>query len=210
MKDLQTKGTGNSRYLKSAIGATATWEEARALLVNGTFPVDLAGINEAGILQIGDALNKATLLSDETAIALGGDATMVPNEAFVALLQKIANLTAEDVGASRIQTGTYAGTGKYGSGNKTTLSLSFAAKLIVVIGEAISDGTDSASIGIILPAASRGASIICRSSNGSYQVESGGGLVASVSGNNVSFYATKDAIAQLNYSGKTYNYVACG
>lgn len=85
MKDLVTKGTGNSRYMKSAIGASETWEQAREKLRNGTFPFDLNGLNEAGIEQMGMALSKQNLLSDETAASLGlsGDPTV--NDAFGAL-----------------------------------------------------------------------------------------------------------------------------
>lgn len=74
MKDSEILGTGNSRYLKSAIGAAATWEEARAMLIAGTFPIDFNGINEAGFARVGDALNKNNLLKDRTEVALFGSA----------------------------------------------------------------------------------------------------------------------------------------
>lgn len=74
MKDSEILGTGNSRYLKSAIGAAATWEEVRAMLIAGTFPIDFNGINEAGFAQVGDALNKSNLLKDRTEVALFGSA----------------------------------------------------------------------------------------------------------------------------------------
>ena len=53
MKNMQIAGTGNSRFLKSALTAATTWEEARSMLIAGTFPIDLAGINEAGVLTKG-------------------------------------------------------------------------------------------------------------------------------------------------------------
>lgn len=92
MKDLVTKGTGNSRYMKSAIGASETWEQAREKLRNGTFPFDLNGLNEAGIEQMGMALSKQNLLSDETAAALGlsGDPTV--DDAFGALNTSIETM----------------------------------------------------------------------------------------------------------------------
>lgn len=81
MKENIPKGTGNSRYLKSAIPADITHEELVALLRGGTFPFDFNGINPEGFQQIGDPIGKATLLSDETAsrLLLGPDA--VPDDA---------------------------------------------------------------------------------------------------------------------------------
>ncbi len=70
MKNFQAKGTGNSRLLKSSIPEGTTWAEALALLRAGTFPVDFAGFNPAGIQEQGTLLNKAALLQDRTAEAL--------------------------------------------------------------------------------------------------------------------------------------------
>lgn len=93
MKDLVTKGTGNSRYMKSAIGASETWEQAREKLRNGTFPFDLNGLNEAGIEQMGMALSKQNLLADDTAAALGlsGDPTV--DDAFEILAPSVEDQT---------------------------------------------------------------------------------------------------------------------
>lgn len=74
MKDMIPKGTGNSRYLRSVNDFKTlypTYDDFVNALVAGTLPVDFNGINEAGIQQVGTALNKATLLTDETAAALG-------------------------------------------------------------------------------------------------------------------------------------------
>lgn len=82
MKDSILKGTGNSRFLKSAIPDGTTWAEALAMLRAGTFPMDLNGINNAGFQQVGTPLNKANLLKDVNALTLGltGDAT--PDDMF--------------------------------------------------------------------------------------------------------------------------------
>lgn len=70
MKDLITKGEGDSRYLKSNF--QGTWEEALAMLTAGTFPVDFNGLNEDAVVQAGMPLSKANLLSDETGLAIFG------------------------------------------------------------------------------------------------------------------------------------------
>ena len=88
MKDSVILGTGNSRYLKSVENFKTlypTYEDFAAALVAGTLPIDLNGINAAGFQQIGDALSKETLLKDDTAALLGGDSSMVPNDAFLSL-----------------------------------------------------------------------------------------------------------------------------
>lgn len=86
MTDGIIKGTGNSRYLKTvaeAISLYPTYEEFLQALVAGTFPIDLNGINADGWTQIATALNKANLLTDETAALYGlTDENATPNEAF--------------------------------------------------------------------------------------------------------------------------------
>lgn len=71
MKDMVPKGTGNSRFMKSAIPANITHEELVALLRAGTFPYDLGSLNPTGIATQGTPLNKSSLLRDETAQMLG-------------------------------------------------------------------------------------------------------------------------------------------
>ena len=88
MQDGIIKGTGNSRYLKSIsnfLQQYPTYQDFVAALVAGTLPIDLNGINETGWDQLGTALNKANLLSDETAAALGLESDAVPDDALNAI-----------------------------------------------------------------------------------------------------------------------------
>lgn len=90
MDDMITKGEGNSRFLKSIANFMEmypTYEDMAAALVAGTFKVDFNGLNPDGILQEGTALNKANLLSDATASALGGDVSTVDGA-----IMKVKNL----------------------------------------------------------------------------------------------------------------------
>jgi|GEM_PF-4687804 len=93
MKDSIIKGTGNSRTMKSSIPAGTTWEQALAMLREGTFPLDLNGINTDGFQQVGSALSKANLLPDDTAEALGLDPADDPQvkDGFEATLEGIEN-----------------------------------------------------------------------------------------------------------------------
>lgn len=87
MRDIVPKGTGNSRSLKSAIPAGTTWEQALAMLRDGTFPVDLTGLRAEGILDNNpSAYNKANVLPDEVCDALGIDSeASEPKDAFLGL-----------------------------------------------------------------------------------------------------------------------------
>lgn len=81
--------------------------------------------------QEGTPLNKASLLKDTTAALLGGDSSMVPDEAFVALKNLIGVLDAEVSGLPRIESGSYTGTG-YNSSGETSVTLKFQHKPIAV------------------------------------------------------------------------------
>lgn len=98
VKDFLPKGTGNSRYLKSALPPGTTWEQVLTMLILGTFPVDFNGINANGIVDRGTPLNKANLLKDATAQRLGLTPANNPtiDDAFNAL-QTTANQIDENV-----------------------------------------------------------------------------------------------------------------
>lgn len=87
MKNFVPLGTGNSRLMKSSITAGTTWEQARAMLIAGTFPYDTGQLNAAGISQQGDPLNKNTLLKDATAQSYGLGTDAVPDT----VLEKLAS-----------------------------------------------------------------------------------------------------------------------
>lgn len=111
MQDGIIKETGNSRYLKSIsnfLTQYPTYQDFVAALVAGTLPIDLNGINETGWDQLGTALNKANLLSDETAAAQGFPNTAVPDDVLRECLI--------------IEASTYIGTGTYGRENPTVLN----------------------------------------------------------------------------------------
>ena len=83
--------------------------------------------------QDGTPLNKDSLLKDATAALLGGDETMVPDEAFVALKTMLDGISASSIGAARIELGNYTGTGVTTSTAKT-LTFSFKPKVVIITG----------------------------------------------------------------------------
>ena len=82
MKNMQIAGTGNSRFLKSALTAATTWEEARSMLIAGTFPIDFNGLNDAGVVEKGTPYDVSSVLKDATTYLYGKDPTAVPDDIF--------------------------------------------------------------------------------------------------------------------------------
>ena len=96
MVDSVIAGTGNSRYLRTSLSASTTWEEALTMLRAGTFPIDLAGINLAGFTTLGTALNSATLLKSAVITALGLSADATPSDAWEAVIALISEKADAD------------------------------------------------------------------------------------------------------------------
>lgn len=96
MVDSVIAGTGNSRYLRTSLSASTTWEDALTMLRAGTFPIDLAGINLAGFTTLGTALNSATLLKSAVITALGLDEDATPSDAWDAVIALISEKADAD------------------------------------------------------------------------------------------------------------------
>ena len=132
MKDTIIKETGNSRFLRSALPAGTSWEDALAMFIAGTFPIDLAGINKEGIETLGMALNKENLLNDDTETAIWGDAAdRKPTEALMKIFKTLSAGVSEK---AKIVTGTYTGTQTVsGTAYKSqTINLGFRPKAVIV------------------------------------------------------------------------------
>ena len=131
MKDGIIKGTGNSRYLKSSIAADITLAQLVSMLRAGTFPVDWNGLNSDGWDTIGTALNKANLLTDATAQALGLESTdPTINEALAKLKTLVDAVNTNLATALRLESGTYIGTGGKGSANPNTLTFDIVPHIV--------------------------------------------------------------------------------
>lgn len=206
MKNMQISGTGNSRFMKSAISETETWEGFLSMLRAGTFPFDFNGINEAGVTEKGTPYDVDNVLKDSTAALLGGDASMVPDEAFVALKMLLDNVSGVANAASKIQTGVYSGTGNAGEGKNTSLTFSFPPKLVFIQ----SSAGETRYVGIYLAGQTLLGGFTIRASG------TGGSIAsffctASLSGSKLSWYDSYGSpYWQLNVSGASYRYVAFG
>lgn len=149
--------------------------------------------------QDGDPLCAETLLKVSTAALLGGDETMVPDDAFVALKNLISGITPGSLGAAKIETGSFAGTG-----SAVTLTFSFAPKMVVLEGYDHSDTTYFKNTLVVATNYSSSKRIGLRSQG----VADSGPFFPTItfSGNTVSI-ATNTNITS---SGFTFGYVAFG
>ncbi len=99
----------------------------------------------------------------------------------------------------RAMTGSYVGTGTYGSTNQNTLTFDHTPKLVIInsMGK-----TGTGSCVFIWGTAGAIMTTTSSSSKEAYL------LVTTYSGNTVSWYSTEGAYLQLNYNSNPYNYIA--
>lgn len=196
MKDFISTNTGNSRYMKAALPADCTWEEALDMLRTGDFPFDLNGIGP-GVQQVGTPLNKANLLTDATA-------------ALLALAQSDPNVNnaLNKIGEKGLtfERGQYTGTGTSGSSNPTKITFTINPLFVwILYSNETANQLDFA--GDIHYTA--GSNVVLY--DNTYNVASW-----SASNKRLSFYTTRSDTAankakyQANTSGQVYKWVAIG
>lgn len=161
--------------------------------------------------QEGTPLNKDSLLKDATAALLGGDSSMLPDEALVILKTLVDNAQTSADEKAKIQTGSYIGTGTYGSKNPNTLTFDFEPKLLIVSGT-VNGHTSTKQV--------YGVTVIYIEGQNEYGflVQTNAGYVNGNvyrDGNTISWYSTDTSSnyapgLQFNISGKTYSYIAFG
>ncbi len=133
MQDTITKGTGNSRSLRSVPNFLAlypTYEAFAAALVGGTLPIDLGPLNAAGVQQMGTGLNKANLLKDATAALYGMTGSAVPDDVFRATRGLISTAQSTANGRGYVSYGSYVGNGTL----TKTLTFPFEPQFLIVVG----------------------------------------------------------------------------
>lgn len=152
MTDTNIKGSGNSRSLKTVPNALTLYPDYISMMqamADGSFPIDLGPLNDAGLNVRGNDLNKSTLLTDALCTALGLATTATPTEAMeklrtlIATAQSTANSANTNAnGRGKIETGSVSP-----SGTNLTLNFSFTPKVIVI---AIDYGGERNGNGIIV------------------------------------------------------------
>lgn len=95
MQDTVIKGNGRSRIIKGPADMPATYEEWRAQVMAGTAQLDVSvnpdTTESGGISKLGTPLDKANLLTDETATLLGVQANATVDKAFSSLFTFASN-----------------------------------------------------------------------------------------------------------------------
>ena len=126
----------------------------------------------------------------------------------------LAAIEAAGGGGAKIATGSYTGTGKYGSSNKNKLTFDFVPKFVIIQGSKYYSNitADCLQIGIL----TQGCTGAFTSEIYAYRskLDTNGnelfGVTVSWSGNAVTWYAGANYQAQLNESGYTYGWIAIG
>lgn len=118
--------------------------------------------------------------------------------------------------AAKIATGSYPGSGTYGSSNANSLTFDFKPKLVFInyTSDSISSSYDKHYSVVfnteILSTNYMNNAAIVHSTQEGQSTLSSGALTAKLSGNTLSWYNLSTAESQLNMSGCTYHYVAIG
>ena len=153
----------------------------------------------------GTPLEKATLLKDATAALYGLDATAVPDEVLVEARSLISTAQSTADSKCKIVSGSYVGTGTYGSDNKNSLTFDGIPKLLIVSSTVSSAYGGSRTYPQLVFVYGQSGSIASLITDGSDIFAS---ATVSRSGNTVSWYSADAAAQQLNVSGTKYNYIA--
>ena len=150
----------------------------------------------------GDPLSKETLLKDATAALYGLDATAVPDEVLASARSLISTAQSTADSKCKIVSGSYVGTGTYGSDNKNSLTFYSPPKMLIVTYPGrVSSFTTYGLLLYISGFNGLAPSLFTNRTDGFYVVTISG------SDNTVSWYSTESAEYQLNKSGVTYNYI---
>lgn len=162
--------------------------------------------------QAGDPLNKTTLLKDATAALYGLTSEAVPDDVLSILSKAILNGDSEytdvngvAVSQIKIETGSYVGTGTYGSSNPCRLTFKLLPKLLVIQAQSgYCPFMNYGSGGYV------GFNDVLVATYSNYSSSLGTDHVWTWSGNTFKWYSDRNAHNQENASGITYKYVAIG
>lgn len=162
--------------------------------------------------QVGDALNKANLLPDEVATALGLTGNPQVKDA-LAKLETIASLAQTTAnGRAKIAIGSYTGTGTFGSSNPNSLTFPFVPHGLLTVSHATnSNGEASALIWVEdIPTSFyrlAGASFVFQNDViTAYRLH----VKKSSDGKTIYWYGESGMERQLNYSNLPYKYCVQG
>lgn len=153
--------------------------------------------------QEGTPLNKANLLTDATAALFGLGANAAPNDVLAAAWTLIDKNATDIANGVKIATGSYTGTGTYGSSNPCSLTFSFAPKILLLNVQDYTYTMGNDDCLLITPLTK---DIAPGGTSTTYRCP----VTWSNGGKTISWYNTASASNQLNVSDTTYHYIIIG
>ena len=194
----------------SGIGAApASHTHAATDITSGVLPLARGGTGgasaAAGLYQL---VNNTTALtaSGLSATDCFGIADVSAGDGKKLQLGQLTTYLLNNLGAARIQTGSYVGTGTYGSSNPCRLQFNFKPQLFILFGKSNSNASYRDMI-IAIRGDAQLAFTISHGSNPSSPVSTG--LIFSWASKYLTWYAST-LNNQLNASGVTYNWLVAG
>ena len=191
--------------------ALASHTHAATDITSGVLPLARGGTGgasaAAGLYQL---VNNTTALnaSGLSATDCFGIADVSAGDGKKLQLGQLTTYLLNNLGAARIQTGSYVGTGTYGSSNPCSLTFDFMPQLFILFGKANSNANYRNMI-IAIKGGTQLAFMIGSGSNPAAAEGSNVGLTFSWGSSTLNWYAT-NLNYQLNASGVTYNWLAAG
>lgn len=147
----------------------------------------------------GTPISKATLLKDATAAMFGLDNNAVPDDVLVSIKTMLGRQAEAIANGTKIETGSYVGTGTFKEANPNTLTFSFAPKFVIVAADYLKPYDNYWNESFIWFEGNTG------------NVVSSSWMYINVSGSTMTYYTIgSDPNAQCNTSGTTYRYIAIG
>lgn len=140
MTDTIIKGSGNSRTIKSVPNLAAlapTYDKLLELLTGQGLPVDIGALNPSGCVQIGNDLNKETLLKDATAALYGKNAAATPDQIFSKIAPDLANALRK----GNVEHGTYIRPGPGAADTTRTINFSFTPQVVILASQSYNPKT---------------------------------------------------------------------
>lgn len=165
--------------------------------------------------QIPDVYSKTEVLTSETLTKYGLTADKLPNDVFQQIKVLIDNVQDGVDSRAKIQTGSYVGTGTYGSSAPCSLTFDFVPKLVIIQGTGTASSISNDYKIVALNGINTASSLFFENLN----TNVGWFLMVAITwnGNTMQWYALDgyhDAKAssssQLNSNNNTYYYIALG
>lgn len=200
--------TDGINWTKSNLPLTQSWSEVtygngKFVAITNSYNANKAAYSTDGINWTEITLPLSGFLS---AVAYGNGIFVVGQSgtafAYGPIAPTIVNKLA-DIGMTRMQTGGYVGTGTYGNGNETTISLDFPPELLIIAVK------NSMRRTIYISALKSGTGLYL-SADGSNSIYGASEATVSYANGKVYIYSYADEYAQMNVNGYTYVVVAIG